>query len=87
MTLLMNGQTVNGHFNGATRGVLINSYTFQANQGDPVFLRATARGYHPAQLTLRVTGPIPATSVVSMGLRNLHIVIPQTGVYQVELIY
>lgn len=87
MTLLTNGQTVSGTFDSAVHNVVIHTYTFQARANDNIVLRATARGYNSAQLSVRVTGPAPGTNVIANQIGRVHLTVPQTGVYTVELIY
>ena len=87
MTLLANGQSVSGRFDGTVHGIIIHTYTVQVVAHDNVVFRATARGYNPASLTLRVRGPAPAITIVAEQVGRVHLTVPQTGVYTVELIY
>lgn len=87
MPLLVKGQTVTGTFDGTSHGILVNTYTFNASKGDTVILRAAARGYNPAQLTVRVKGPSPATSVIGVAVAILNLPILVTGLYIVELLF
>ena len=87
MTQITNGQSVSGTFDGAVHGVAIHSYTFLATANDNIILRASARGYNPAQLTIKAFGPSPALTLVGTAVRSLHLHISTTGTYTVELWY
>jgi hypothetical protein len=87
MTQLQSGQTVTGTFDGTNHGILINTYTFTAAKGDTVLMRALARGYNPAQLTIVVKGPMPSTNQVASANATLTLRITVAGTYTVELSY
>lgn len=87
MTLLTNGETISGTFDGTTHGILISTNTFNAKKGDNVILRAIARGYNPAQLTINAFGPSPGLTSVGSAVGVLHLHISTTGTYTVELRY
>lgn len=87
MTLLTNGETITGAFDGTVHGILISTNTFNAKKGDNVILRAIARGYNPAQLTINAFGPAPTLTSVGRAVGALHLHISTTGTYTVELWY
>lgn len=85
MTQITNGQSVSGTFDGAVHGVAIHSYTFLATANDNIILRASARGYNPAQLRIDVAGPAPSIDHVASAVGRVQVHVQKTGIYTVTL--